>query len=196
MIDCPADSFVPLPTTSSPPTLTYKELRTRAKAACNAAKLLSEQGCTDRADIELTQALAHNAIRNIAKGAPVPTAEIVAATNTPEGAIFVEGILTAYDMEVVQDSKRLRHYVTNKLVVESENPDSRIRMKALELLGKISDVGLFAERTEVTINNRSTVELETSLRDKLRRLMNTTNVEDATIIQMPRPDVSEALKDI
>ena len=42
--------------------------------------------------------------------------------------------------------------VTNKLLLESENDDPRIRIRALELLGKISDVGLFAEKSRVTLN--------------------------------------------
>jgi hypothetical protein len=88
-------------------------------------------------------------------------------------------------MAVVKDSRRLRHYVTNKLILEAENPDPRIRMQALGLLGKISDVGLFTERTEITVNNRSTVELENSLREKLRRLMNTDDAEEAKVIAPP-----------
>jgi hypothetical protein len=58
-------------------------------------------------------------------------------------------------------------------------------MRALELLGKVSDVGLFTERTEITVNNRSTVELENTLRDKLRRLMGADTAEDATILAPP-----------
>ena len=44
-------------------------------------------------------------------------------------------------------SAHISGMVTNKLVLESENPDPRIRMRALELLGKISDVGLFSEKS-------------------------------------------------
>ena len=58
-------------------------------------------------------------------------------------------------------------------------------MRALELLGKVSDVGLFTERTEITVNNRSTVELENTLRDKLRRLMGTDTAEEAVILAPP-----------
>ena len=53
------------------------------------------------------------------------------------------------------------------------------------MLGKVSDVGLFTERTEITVNNRSTVELENTLRDKLRRLMGTDSAEEATILAPP-----------
>ena len=85
-------------------------------------------------------------------------------------------------MEIVHEAKSLRHYVTNKLIVESDNNDARIRMKALELLGKISDVGRFSERTEVTVTNRSTSELEDVLKSKLKKLMGDVDVQDAVIL--------------
>ena len=55
---------------------------------------------------------------------------------------------------------------------ESRNPDPRIRIRALELLGKHSDVGLFSDRSEVTITHQTTDELREKLRAKLRKLMN------------------------
>lgn len=200
MIECPVDEFVPLPTQPKKrhEQIGYAEIRRRAQAACAAATLLSKSGYKDEPDIELTQALAQTTLRAVVNGNPVPAEQVAAALDTPEGCLYVETILHAYDLEVVKDAKRLRHYVTNRLIMETENPDARIRMRALELLGKISDVGLFTERTEITINNRSTVELENSLRDKLRKLMNKDAAEDARIVlpaaKVDRtPDAREAL---
>ena len=42
----------------------------------------------------------------------------------------------------------------------------------MELLGKISDVGLFAEKSEVTITHQSTEDLRDKLRGKLEKLVN------------------------
>lgn len=200
MITCSADEFVPLPTGAKHQAekLSYAEVRERAKAACSAAALLDANGYKDSPDIEFVQAVAQDMLRSVGQGNEVSAIQANAAMNTPEGCVYVESLLTAYDFEVVKDARRLRHYVTNKLIVESENPDARIRMRALELLGKISDVGLFTERTEITVNNRSTIELENSLRDKLRRLMNTDGAEDAKVISPPAkldqiPDAREAL---
>lgn len=134
-----------------------------------------------------TRSLAHDVLKDAARNTPVPVEKVRSLTRSPEGAIFVKNLLTQYDMEIVQEAKRLRNYVTNKLLIESENPDARIRVRALELLGKISDVGLFTERTEITVNNRSTVELENSLREKVRRLMGVNDAEDAAIIADPLP---------
>jgi hypothetical protein len=73
--------------------------------------------------------------------------------------------------------------VTNKLILESENPDPRVRMRAIELLGKISDVGLFTEKSEVTITHQTTDDLKEKLRGKLARLVNPQpEVEDAHVV--------------
>ena len=63
-------------------------------------------------------------------------------------------------------------YGHNKLILETDNPDPRVRIRALELLGKISDVGLFAEKSEVTITHQSTEDLKNRLRSKLAKLVN------------------------
>jgi hypothetical protein len=85
--------------------------------------------------------------------------------------------LDEYDKVVVQSANQLRTYVTNKLIVDSANPDPRVRLKCYELLGKISDVGLFTDKTEVTMRHRPTEELEQLLRE---RLMKTLDAEPIT----------------
>lgn len=199
MIECPVDDFVPLVNTKLPSMVDYKQIRERAHAACNTALVLESEGYIDSPpDLDSLR----NATADMLGGMVTPQgarSELLGdALSTPEGAYYVNSLLKQYDMEVVQDAKRLRNYVTNKLVVEAENLDARIRIKALELLGKISDVGLFTERTEITVNNRSTVELENSLRDKLKKLMGVDSAEDATIVAHPVEiqtpiDVAEAL---
>jgi len=99
---------------------------------------------------------------------------------TPPALALTHKILTTFGHAVAQDAVQIRHMVTNKLIEESENPDPRVRIKALELLGKISDVGLFAEKSEVTITHRTTDELRDRLREKLQKLANKdTNIVDA-----------------
>ena len=73
-------------------------------------------------------------------------------------------------------------------MLESENPDPRIRMRALELLGKISDVGLFSEKSEVTITHQSTDDLREKLKGKLEKLVAGEVVEEAVVV-----DVDEEL---
>jgi len=183
MIEAQLDDFVPLPTgTKALSTAEYAALRAKAQAACNTASVLLDEGYEyEPPEPETLRAQATSVLKHINAGQASPT-QIMA---TPEGALYIDRLLTQYDMEVVRDAKRLRNYVTNRLILETDNPDAKTRMRALELLGKVSDVGLFTERTEITVNNRSTVELENTLRDKLRRLMGTDTAEEAVILAPP-----------
>jgi len=106
-----------------------------------------------------------------------------AATLTPASIQMAAGIVKEFNHSIVDSALQLRHLVTNKLVIESENPDPRVRMRALELLGKISDVGLFTEKSEVTITHQTTDDLKEKLREKLTKLVNPPQeVEEAVII--------------
>ena len=67
-------------------------------------------------------------------------------------------------------------------------------MRALELLGKISDVGLFSEKSEVTITHQSTDDLREKLRDKLMKLANPEDdIQDAVVIDGEAMDVDAEL---
>ena len=79
-------------------------------------------------------------------------------------------ILTEYDQQVVADAAQMRTYVTNKLIEVSSCGDTKQELRALELLGKISDVGLFSEKTEINVTH-TTESLEHSIKDKINRLM-------------------------
>jgi len=94
------------------------------------------------------------------------------STLTPASLVLTGNILTEFGASVVESAVTVRHLVTNKLILETENPDPRVRIRALELLGKISDVGLFAEKSEVTVTHQSTDDLKAKLRRKLEKLVN------------------------
>lgn len=115
-----------------------------------------------------------------------------AAVLTPASVRLTQGIIEEFNHSVVESSKQLRNLVTNKLVIESENPDPRVRMRALELLGKISDVGLFTEKSEVTITHQTTDDIKEKLRGKLAKLVNPQpEVEDAAVIEAQMLDTDE-----
>ena len=75
----------------------------------------------------------------------------------------INNLLNAYDKRVVDDPAQIRYYATNRLLELTDDPDVKIRIKALELLGKVADVGLFADRTEITIKDKTTRDLEKEL---------------------------------
>lgn len=102
---------------------------------------------------------------------------------TPAALRALDAQLKRFSANIVEDASQVRNYVTNKLLEESENPDPRIRIKALELLGKISDVGLFAEKREVTVLHKTSDELRDALRAKLSKLVNPGPIEDAELVE-------------
>lgn len=166
------------------------DLKDRAEAASNTIEKLTEHGL----DINVTKEDKDNAAKLVAAYAEDPegTSKKVttrkAATLTPASLLLTDNILREFGQSVVESSLHIRHLVTNKLVLESENPDPRIRMRALELLGKISDVGLFSEKSEVTITHQSTDDLREKLKGKLEKLVAGEVVEAPVIV-----DVKEEL---
>lgn len=165
----------------------YKDLKARADAACNTVAELVEHGLK----IEVTAEDKEIAATLATAYAKDPDATSKKVTNKrvgqlrPASLVLVGNILDEFGQSVVESAAHIRHLVTNKLLLETENPDPRIRLRALELLGKISDVSLFAEKTEVTVTHRSTDELRDTLRSKLSRLINPqddiTDVEVETV---------------
>lgn len=80
-------------------------------------------------------------------------------------------LLNEYDKQVVASAAQLRTYITNRLLLETNNQQASIRLRALEMLGKISDVGLFTDKTEITMRHRPTAELEQLLRERLTKVI-------------------------
>ena len=155
-----------------PPDTTYVDLRERARAACASINMLQEHGLEvkeTQEDKETAAALLSAYAQN-PQTTSAQTNHIRASTLTPASLVNIRSYLDEYGRAVVTHAVELRHTVTNRLIEESQNPDPRIRVRALELLGKISDVGLFADKTEVTITHQTTDELRSKLREKLVKL--------------------------
>lgn len=155
-----------------PPDVPYVDLRERARAACASINTLQEHGLEvteTQEDKETAAALLSSYASN-----PEKTSQQVnhvrASSLTPASLINIRSYLDEYGRAVVTHAVEMRHLVTNRLLEESQNPDPRIRIRALELLGKHSDVGLFTERSEVTVTHQSTDELRAKLREKLSKL--------------------------
>ena len=67
-------------------------------------------------------------------------------------------------------------------------------MRALELLGKISDVGLFTEKSEVTITHQTTDDIKDKLRAKLAKIVNPDiDIDDAVVVDHDAMDVDAIL---
>jgi len=156
---------IPLPFDTTPEEI--DDFRQKAHALFETVKDLIEQG----AEIEVTpedKAQSHQ----IATSGKFPPAKHL----TPGTILNLEAILTEWDQEVLDVSRRLRNYVTNKLIVESVDPDPRQRMKALENLGKIAGVGLFSERIDINITHRTVKDIEIDLMKTLEMYGGVTDI--------------------
>ena len=140
---------IPLPVNTNPDELI--EFRQKAHAYFATVQDLINRGI----EVEITKDDKQRSHEIFAKETLPPPAKL-----TPGVIVNLEAILTHWDQELLDSSRRLRNYVTNKLIEESINEDSRIRLKALELLGKISTVGLFSEKVEVSVTHRSLKDIE------------------------------------
>ncbi len=89
----------------------------------------------------------------------------------PAIIVQTKHILDEYSVAVVESALQLRNFVTNKLVLLADNKDPRVQLRALEMIGKISDVGLFTDKTEITMRHRPTEELEQMLRERLTKVI-------------------------
>lgn len=161
------------------------ELHAKADALFQTAEFLEAFGVsTEPTEMDKVAARAamHTAVSSASPENPAPghTHQIT----TSASAKYLKSILSEYDQAVVQSAVQIRTYVTNKLIEETTNPDAKIRIRALELLGKVGDVGLFVERSEVTVKHKTTVELEASIKDRVAKLLEIKSkreqVEDVT----------------
>jgi hypothetical protein len=62
--------------------------------------------------------------------------------------------------------------------------DPKIEIKALELLGKHSDVGLFTERSEITVTHKTSSDLENSIKERIKRLLHADVVDAVPITDL------------
>ena len=161
------------------------DLKNQVEAASNTALELAEHGLDitpTKEDKDVAAKLAVAYADNPEKTSKKASHKNI-STLTPASLVLTNSILQEFGHSVAESATQIRHLVTNKLLLESENADPRIRMRALELLGKISDVGLFAEKSEVTITHQSTEDLREKLRSKLEKLVNPAEIDEAVVIE-------------
>jgi hypothetical protein len=162
---------------------TFESLETRVAAAMSA--LVDTNNLP--APNEISDEDKHKA-REVFIGNELASDEDLAS---PGMVVYLQSLLSEYDTMVVKSAQQMRTYVTNKLLAETANPDPRIRMKSLELLGKISDVGLFTDKTEITMRHRPTEELEQMLRERLTKVLEAEVVDNTA-----KPNMAQVKIDV
>ena len=115
--------------------------------------------------------------------APTLLEKLAVAGNTAELQVAL-GASLEISSEDLTKTKSLLEEVAKNETGEKKNPK-----KALELLGKHSDIGLFTERSEITINYKTPEALEDAIKERVKRLLNA-DIVDITPLGM---DLDEEL---
>lgn len=147
-------------------------LQDNARVAANTAALMAELGMP----FEMTEEdekLAHDLFKQVDAKKHKTTPDQYNPPSLYQGnvALKLSALLNEYDQRVVLDATQARTYITNRLLEISSCGDARYELKAIELLGKLSDVGAFTEKSEVTITHRTSDDLKTAIADKINRLL-------------------------
>ena len=152
-------------------------------AKVNTLDWLKSQGVVDSDQLatELDTKAAQKSFANIVSAAPHEvTHTALAEVKTPQAVQHLVGMLTAYDWEFVEQAKQIRSYAVAKILEEVENPSANIRLKALALLGKVTEIGLFTENIKVEKTEMSDSELDQRIKDKLNKFMDIADVLSPT----------------
>ena len=99
----------------------------------------------------------------------------------PGVAYTAAQFLREYAHSVAIDVNAIRTALTTKLMEIANCGDRKHELRAIELLGKHSDIGLFTERSEITIKHKSSDDLEKEITERIQRLMHA-DVFDVTPI--------------
>lgn len=169
VLDAPEEGFVPLKKVTASNLL---------DAQVKTADWLKELGAEDDEDL-ITQAQEETAVQAftaLTVGAPDPKAA-VANLQVPAAVRKTVAMLTAYNWKFVEQAQEIRGKAVYQLLDEMEHPDARIRLKAIELLGKVTEIGLFTERMEVKKADLEDHELDERIREKLAQLSKTVETE-------------------
>jgi hypothetical protein len=92
-------------------------------------------------------------------------------------------MVATYDHMIVRELADFKLYVVNKLVVETENPNSNVRLGAIKALGDVDGVDAFKKRTEITHKQQSLEEVEKELLETLAKLEKRTIDVQAKVIR-------------
>ena len=166
---------------------TPRDIAARVDAFFNTAQFIADAGGDVVVDDEARTE--SRAIFSGAEQAPdKPTSSAV--------AMHLKALVNEYDHQVLESNIQARQYIVNRLL-DLSDPRNETKpmeqLKALELLGKVSEIGLFTERVEVNINTKTTAELEEDLVKTLTKYMGQASVVSNEVDEVLGVDLDEAL---
>jgi hypothetical protein len=83
--------------------------------------------------------------------------------------IALESILARYDYQLVNSTNQMRQFIlANLFRLAEETEDEKTKLKTLETLGRVTEIGLFTNKIEIAIADKPTSDLEVELRGLLK----------------------------
>jgi hypothetical protein len=87
-------------------------------------------------------------------------------------AIAASAFVKRYGSSIAHEVSEVRTALTNKLLEIADCGDTKHELRAIELLGKHVDIGLFTERSEINVNYKDPESLEKAIKERVKRLLN------------------------
>lgn len=165
---------------------------------------LKEMGVADSETTvsELEKQQARQTFSALTTASPVKDQHaLVSSIETPAAVKHLVGMLTAYDWEFVHQAQELRGYAVAKILEECENVNPNIRLKALGLLGKVTEIGLFTEKIEIKKTDMTEAEIDQRLKEKLAKFMDVSDADVTDLVDItevkptPIQDADESAAD-
>lgn len=151
----------------------FKSLPKRVEAAMNSLRFLEAAvEVTEEDQVHAQELFSATMVQD----KPISTIPNDNALSNAGTIVHLRLLLSEYDKQIVVNAAQIRNYVTNKLLEATSSTDEKIVLAALKLLGNITDVGLFTEKSEVSYTNKQPEELKQLIAEKLGK-----------IIDMPTP---------
>lgn len=149
---------------------TPADIAQRAKAFFKTAEFLDDAG----ADTVVTEKDREESREIFVQAETAPVAPSRSAV-----ALHLKALITEYDHQVIDSSIQARTYILNRLL-ELSGPSFKPmeQLRALELMGKVTEIAMFTERLEININTKSMEELEDELVSTLSKYLNNASVVD------------------
>lgn len=177
----PTDEF-PVPFSTDPDVTT--SFMDELIVAGNTASLLEELGAIPELDMD-------NLTREKALIESVVKKQDKAPLKNFTTALAASAFVKTYGHNLAHDVTEVRAALTNKLMEIANCGETKYELKALELLGKHSDIGLFTDRSEITINYKDPESLENAIKERVKRLLNADVID---IVPLGR-DLDDELND-
>jgi len=135
-------------------------------SVANTAELLEELGAIP----EMTKGTLNEEKKLLDKA--LKDQRITPLTNSLPAALGAASFLKAYGQSRALDIEQVRSALTHKLLEIADCGETKYELKAIELLGKHSDIGLFTDRSEININYNNPENLEAAIKERVKRLLN------------------------